>query len=153
MAKELNIPIIALSQLNRGVESREGIDGKRPQLSDLRESGAIEQDADMVCFIHRPEYYKIYSDEKGNDLRGMAEIIIAKHRNGAVGDVLLRFRGEYARFQNPDDDMVVPMPGEEPRIITSKLNKKTNNVPPPPMDVPPMENPFGIPIPDGPIPF
>ena len=67
---------------------------KRPQLSDLRESGAIEQDADMVCFIHRPEYYKIYSDEKGNDLHGMAEIIIAKHRNGAVGDVLLRFRGE-----------------------------------------------------------
>ena len=87
MAKELNIPIVALSQLNRGVESREGIDGKRPQLSDLRESGAIEQDADMVCFIHRPEYYKIYQDDRGNDLRGMAEIVIAKHRNGAVGEV------------------------------------------------------------------
>ena len=76
LAKELNIPIIALSQLNRGVENREGIDGKRPQLSDLRESGAIEQDADMVCFIHRPEYYKIYQDEKGHDLHGMAEIIM-----------------------------------------------------------------------------
>ena len=105
LAKELNIPIIALSQLNRGVESREGIDGKRPQLSDLRESGAIEQDADMVCFIHRPEYYKIYQDDRGNDLRGMAEIVIAKHRNGAVGEVLLRFKGEFTRFSNPEDDI------------------------------------------------
>lgn len=103
LAKELNIPILALSQLNRGVENREGSD-KRPQLSDLRESGAIEQDADMVLFIHRPEYYKIFQDEKGEDLRGKAEIIIAKHRNGAVGNVLLTFRGEFARFQNPEDD-------------------------------------------------
>ena len=103
LAKELNIPILALSQLNRSVETRDSSrqgDGKRPQLSDLRESGAIEQDADMVLFIHRPEYYKIYEDENGNDLRGLAEIIIAKHRNGAVGDVRLRFRGEYVRFQN-----------------------------------------------------
>lgn len=105
LAKELNIPILALSQLNRGVENREGSD-KRPQLSDLRESGAIEQDADMVLFIHRPEYYKIYQDEAGRDLRGKAEIIIAKHRNGAVGNILLTFRGEYARFQNPEDDDV-----------------------------------------------
>ena len=154
LAKELNIPIIALSQLNRGVESREGIDGKRPQLSDLRESGAIEQDADMVCFIHRPEYYKIYSDEKGNDLHGMAEIIIAKHRNGAVGDVLLRFRGEFARFQNPDDDVIVPMPGEAPGIIRSKMNGGGNNVPPPSPDAAPADNnPFGTPIPEGPLPF
>ena len=127
LAKELNIPIIALSQLNRGVESRGGIEGKRPQLSDLRESGAIEQDADMVCFIHRPEYYKIYQDEKGNDLHGMAEIIIAKHRNGAVGDVLLRFRSEFARFQNPDDDMIIPMPGEEPGVMRSKMNSGASN--------------------------
>ncbi len=105
LAKELNIPILALSQLNRGVESREGSD-KRPQLSDLRESGAIEQDADMVLFIHRPEYYKIFQDEAGHDLRGKAEIIIAKHRNGAVGNILLTFRGEYARFQNPEDNTV-----------------------------------------------
>jgi replicative DNA helicase len=104
LAKELNIPIIALSQLNRGVEGRTGAEGKRPQLSDLRESGAIEQDADMVCFIHRPEYYKIYEDDKGNSLIGLAEIIIAKHRNGATGDVLLRFKSEFARFQNIDDD-------------------------------------------------
>lgn len=103
LAKELNIPIIALSQLNRGVEGRTGIEGKRPQLSDLRESGAIEQDADMVCFIHRPEYYKILEDEKGNSLIGMAEVIIAKHRNGATGDVTLRFKSEFARFQNADE--------------------------------------------------
>lgn len=104
LAKELNIPIIALSQLNRGVEGRAGAEGKRPQLSDLRESGAIEQDADMVCFIHRPEYYKILEDEKGNSLIGMAEIIIAKHRNGATGEVILRFKSEFARFQNVTDE-------------------------------------------------
>ena len=121
LAKELNIPIIALSQLNRGVESREGIEGKRPQLADLRESGAIEQDADMVCFIHRPEYYKIYQDEKGRDLRGMAEIIIAKHRNGAVGDVLLRFMKEFARFSDQDDERFVPYADDGGGLISSKL--------------------------------
>ena len=103
LAKELNIPIIALSQLNRSVENRQDKD-KRPQLSDLRESGAIEQDADMVCFIHRPEYYKIVEDESGHSLLGLAEIIIAKHRNGATGNIRLRFKGEYARFQNITDD-------------------------------------------------
>ncbi len=110
LAKELKIPIIALSQLNRGVESREGNEGKRPQLSDLRESGAIEQDADIVCFIHRPEYYKIYEDEKGRDMRGVAQFIIAKHRNGSVGDINLNFRSEFARFSDPDER--VPLPGE-----------------------------------------
>lgn len=100
LAKELNIPIIVFSQLNRGVENREGIEGKRPQLSDLRKSGAIEQNADMVCFIHRPDYYKIFQDDKGNDLHGMAEIIVAKNRNGKTGDVRLRFLGEIARFEN-----------------------------------------------------
>ena len=112
LAKELNIPILALSQLNRTVENREGIDGKRPQLSDLRESGAIEQDADMVLFVHRPEYYHIYQDEKGNDLHGMAQIIIAKHRKGATGDVLLNFRGEFTRFQNPEDAIIGSSPGD-----------------------------------------
>ena len=107
LAKELNIPIIALSQLNRGVEARQGVEGKRPQLADLRESGAIEQDADMVCFIHRPEYYKITEDERGNSLIGLAEIIIAKHRNGATSDVRLRFKSEYAKFMNIEDDMPV----------------------------------------------
>lgn len=108
LAKELNIPIIALSQLNRGVEAREGIEGKRPQLSDLRESGAIEQDADMVIFVHRPEYYHIYQDSEGHDLHGMAQIIIAKHRKGATGDVLLAFRGEFTRFENPEDAALAP---------------------------------------------
>ena len=103
LAKELNLPIIALSQLNRGVEGRTGAD-KRPQLSDLRESGAIEQDADMVLFIHRPEYYKITQDEHGNSLLGIAEIIIAKHRNGSTGDVRLRFKQDYIKFTNLEND-------------------------------------------------
>lgn len=123
LAKELDIPILALSQLNRTVENREGLEGKRPQLSDLRESGAIEQDADMVLFVHRPEYYHIYQDEKGNDLRGMAQIIIAKHRKGATGDVLLSFKGEFTRFQNPEDS-AAPLP-EDGRweIRDSRMNE------------------------------
>ncbi|MCR5362523.1 MAG: replicative DNA helicase [Bacteroidales bacterium] len=126
LAKELNIPIIALSQLNRGVENRQG-GAQRPQLSDLRESGAIEQDADMVCFIHRPEYYKIYEDEKGNDLRGMAEIIIAKHRNGAVGDVRLRFIGQFVRFQNPDETSSITSTMTD--YPNQNLSSRMNDVP------------------------
>ncbi len=114
LAKELNIPVIALSQLNRGVENREGEEGKRPQLSDLRESGAIEQDADLVCFIHRPEYYRIVSSADGTDLRGLAEIIIAKHRNGAGGTIRLRFIGQYTRFENLEDNLTPPPPGSLP---------------------------------------
>ncbi len=152
LAKELNIPILALSQLNRGVETREGNEGKRPQLSDLRESGAIEQDADMVLFIHRPEYYRIYTDQQGRDLRGKAEIIIAKHRNGAVGDVLLTFKGEYARFQNPDDDQVPP-PGENGGMVSGGI--PAGDIPPADMGmVPPADSlsPFGAP-PPGVVPF
>lgn len=117
LAKELDIPVLALSQLNRSVENRgdgdtKGIDSKRPQLSDLRESGAIEQDADMVQFVHRPEYYHIYEDN-GQDLRGMAQIIIAKHRKGATKDVLLSFRGEFTRFANKNERPSGPMaPGD-----------------------------------------
>lgn len=121
LAKELNIPIIALSQLNRGVESRTGNEGKRPQLSDLRESGAIEQDADIVCFIHRPEYYRITEDENGNSLVGIAEIIVAKHRNGPTGIAHMRFDNEYARFQNLDEFSVSRNYVELP----SKMNKNT----------------------------
>lgn len=101
IAKELNIPIIALSQLNRSVESRGG--DKRPQLSDLRESGAIEQDADLVAFIHRPEYYGLTEDAQGMPTAGIAEIIVAKHRNGAVDTVKLRFRKEQAKFMDLDE--------------------------------------------------
>ena len=123
LAKELDIPILALSQLNRGVESREGLEGKRPQLSDLRESGAIEQDADMVLFVHRPEYYHIYQDDNGRDLRGMAQIIIAKHRKGATGDVLLTFRGEFTRFENPEDRRLGHQQnGNGGEILGSKIN-------------------------------
>ncbi len=100
IAKELDIPILALSQLNRSVESREG---RRPQLSDLRESGAIEQDADIVLFIHRPEYFGITEDESGNSLIGVAEIIIAKHRNGATGDIHLSFKKELAKFSDMEN--------------------------------------------------
>ena len=102
LAKELNVPIIALSQLNRSTETRED---KRPILSDLRESGAIEQDADFVAFIHRPEYYnKSGEDAQGNDIRGLAEFIVAKHRSGQVGDVKMRFTSKYVRFEDWDDN-------------------------------------------------
>ncbi|MFW5872604.1 MAG: replicative DNA helicase, partial [bacterium] len=125
IAKELDIPVIALSQLNRSVETRGG--DKRPQLSDLRESGAIEQDADVVVFIHRPEYYGFIEDEEGNSLLGIAEIIIAKHRNGAVGDVQLRFRKESAAFH--DLDSIDPL-AEDPKssfTISSKMNQDDND--------------------------
>jgi len=137
LAKELDIPILALSQLNRSVESREskdGIDGKRPQLSDLRESGAIEQDADMVLFVHRPEYYHILVDPDGHDLKGKAQIIIAKHRKGATRDVLLNFRGEFTRFEDPQSAAFTPLPPSSGgEIIGSKLNDGAP-LPPPPDD-------------------
>ncbi len=129
LAKELNIPIIALSQLNRAVENREGVEGKRPQLSDLRESGAIEQDADIVCFIHRPEYYHIYKTEDGKDLRGKAEIIIAKHRNGAVADVLLNFKNKFARFENPDDNMLPSGYTQSDQNGSFELDSRINDLP------------------------
>lgn len=127
LAKELDIPVIALSQLSRAVEKRDSsnsnVDGKKPLLSDLRESGAIEQDADMVCFIHRPEYYKLYDDGNGKDLRGLGQIIVAKHRNGATDEIWLRFIGKYTRFQNEDtafdDDLYTDVQYETKR---SKLN-------------------------------
>jgi replicative DNA helicase len=105
IAKELNVPVIALSQLSRAVESR-GNDkgGKKPQLSDLRESGSIEQDADMVIFLYRPEYYQIETTEEGLPAKGLAEVIIAKHRNGSLETVPLKFVGKFTKFDNLDSD-------------------------------------------------
>ena len=139
LARELNVPVVALSQLSRAVEQRPD---HRPMLSDLRESGAIEQDADMVLFVHRPEYYHIYQDDAGHDLRGMAQIIIAKHRKGATGDVLLTFRGEYTRFENPEDRNLgnrAPMDNFGGEIRGSKINGEDNGA------IPPIDN--------GPLPF
>ena len=117
LAKELNIPVIALSQLSRKVEERN--DGnKRPQLSDLRESGAIEQDADIVCFIHRPEYYtRSTTDAENRDIRGMAEFIVAKHRSGSVDDIEMTFVARFARFQNRSETMPF-----EKGTMASKIN-------------------------------
>jgi len=98
-AKELNITIIALSQLNRMVENRGGIQGKRPYLADIRDApNAIEQDADIVVFIHRAEYFGFTEDADGNSLEGVAEIIVAKNRYGALGDVQLTFDKNCAKF-------------------------------------------------------
>ncbi len=128
IAKELKIPVIALSQVNRGVESRTGTGSKRPMLSDLRESGAIEQDADIVTFIYRPEYYKIYEWDNGDDSRSQAEIIIAKHRNGALENVRLKFTAEFAKFSDIDyfDDFSSNIDAES-MISTVSSSMNTDN--------------------------
>ncbi len=100
IAKELNVPVLALSQLSRSVETRGG--EKRPQLSDLRESGSIEQDADMVIFLYRPEYYGLDQDAEGNSTQGVGEVIIAKHRNGSLETVQLKFIGKFTKFGDLD---------------------------------------------------
>jgi replicative DNA helicase len=127
LAKELSVPVIALSQLSRAVEVRGG--SKKPQLSDLRESGSIEQDADMVGFIYRPEYYDIMEDEQGMSNKGIAEIIIAKNRHGSQDTVRLRFNAPLTRFENLDDPDFGNFPSDVfnnplPTIITrpSKMN-------------------------------
>jgi replicative DNA helicase len=151
LAKELNIPVLALSQLNRGVESREGVEGKRPQLSDLRESGAIEQDADMVIFLHRPEYYGLYMSDDGKDYRGKAEVIISKHRKGATGIITMDFKGEFTRFENPEDNSLANHPlTDGGEIIGSKINRENN----PPGDFDKLDITAMIPPPDNrPISF
>lgn len=136
VAMELEIPIIALSQLNRSVEMRGG--NKRPQLSDLRESGAIEQDADLVMFIHRPEYYKIDQTEDGESTKGLAEIIIAKNRHGSVDDVKLEFIPELTKFTDrnyipPLSDNDLPLNTQfdnsfETQTFGSKMNQSNTTV-------------------------
>ncbi len=121
LAKDLSIPIIALSQLNRGVESRHD---KIPMLSDLRESGAIEQDADIVMLLHRPEYHKITQDDNGNDLRGVAQVIIAKHRNGPTDTVNMKFIQEYAKFE---DDLNSNDPYDDDFDINTIKSSKMND--------------------------
>ncbi|MFK7900670.1 MAG: replicative DNA helicase [Cyclobacteriaceae bacterium] len=102
IAKELNVPVLALSQLSRAVETRGG--DKKPQLSDLRESGSIEQDADQVMFLYRPEYYGLTEDEEGNPVTGVGEVIIAKNRHGSIENVRLRFIGKYTKFCDLDNN-------------------------------------------------
>jgi len=142
LAKELAIPVIALSQLSRAVETRGG--SKRPLLSDLRESGAIEQDADIVSFIFRPEYYGLteWDDDDHSNCEGQAEFIVAKHRNGGLENIRLKFIGHLALFTNLDDDMA----GSE---FQSKMNEIPQGNMPSPMDA------FGSPdtLDDGGVPF
>lgn len=111
LAKELNVPVIALSQLSRAVETRGG--EKKPQLSDLRESGSIEQDADMVMFLYRPEYYGITQDESGNPVQGIGEVIIAKNRSGSLDTVQLRFIGKFTKFADLGVDSFGGAGGED----------------------------------------
>ena len=120
LAKELNVPVIALSQLSRAVETRGG--SKRPILSDLRESGAIEQDADIVSFIYRPEYYKIdeWDDDERTPTAGQAEFIVAKHRNGGLDNIRLKFIGQLGKFDNLDDF-------DSPFEFQSKMNANEEN--------------------------
>ncbi|WP_456315703.1 replicative DNA helicase [Pseudomonas shirazensis] len=127
LAKELNVPVIALSQLSRAVETRGS--SKRPLLSDLRESGAIEQDADIVSFLYRPEYYKIdeWDDDEASPTTGQAEIMIAKHRNGGIENVRLKFIGHLGKFDNLDDfsggydDLPSKMNHDDNPFITKNL--------------------------------
>jgi len=136
LAKELSIPVLALSQLSRAVETRGG--SKRPLLSDLRESGAIEQDADIVSFIYRPEYYNIdeWDDDDQSPTQGQAEFIIAKHRNGGLDSIRLKFIGQLGKFENLDNF-------DSPFEINSSMNAGKSETP----SFPNAEDVFGSPSP------
>jgi replicative DNA helicase len=144
IAKELSVPVIALSQLSRSVETRGG--DKKPQLSDLRESGSIEQDADIVMFLYRPEYYKITVDEEGMPTQGTGEVIIAKHRNGSTGNVKLKFIGKYTKFADLDSVGGYDNPFSGMITRESKLNNfndfGSSQAPPPPPPLSDDDAPF-----------
>lgn len=127
VAKELDVPVIALSQLSRAVESRPGA-GKRPMLQDLRESGNIEQDADNVLFLFRPEYYGLTTDENNNSTACMAELIWAKHRMGETGTLYLKFRGAVMRFENWVNPPSMP-PADLPSNFIIRPSKMMDDVP------------------------
>lgn len=150
LAKELEVPVIALSQLSRAVETRGG--DKRPQLSDLRESGSIEQDADIVMFLYRPEYYNITEDENGMPTTGMGQVIIAKHRNGSLETVNLKFIGKYTKFTDLDFSGSADSFGSFAQgasgadFDTITLPSKANGDSPPPKE-------GDLPEEEGPVPF
>ena len=146
LAKELSIPVIALSQLSRAVETRGG--SKRPLLSDLRESGAIEQDADIVSFIYRPEYYKIdeWDDEERTPTDGQAEFIVAKHRNGGLDSIRMKFIPHLGKFENLDDF-------DSPFEFHSKMNAAANDDTFKPDRLPSPDDAFGTPEDDNDVPF
>ena len=153
LAKELNVPVIALSQLSRAVETRGG--SKRPLLSDLRESGAIEQDADIVSFIYRPEYYKIeeWDDEERTPTAGQAEFIVAKHRNGGLDEIRLKFVGHLGRFENLE---TFDFTGEFHSRMNDAANDdtfKTENLPSPDEAFGSSMNDDLAPDPDNDVPF
>jgi replicative DNA helicase len=161
LAKELNVPVIALSQLSRAVETRGG--DKKPQLSDLRESGSIEQDADMVMFIYRPDYYGITQDEAGNSVAGIGELIIAKNRAGSLDTVQLRFIGKYTKYCDLDAGDYGGFGGDSLQSFTQienpvanfenggakVMSSKMNNPMPPQQN----QNPFGSSPPNQDVPF
>lgn len=125
LARELNIPIVVTSQLNRNLEDRNSINGKRPQLTDYRDSGTICDDVDVACFIHRPEYYHITEDERGNSLIGLGEFIVAKNRMGPAGYIQLKFKGEFFRFYEYE----APEPIVDSMNCFDPLNEYMDNPP------------------------
>ncbi len=134
LAKELEVPVVILSQLNRHLKNGEDVfDGKRPRIADLRDSGTIEEDSDLVILVHRPEYYHIYQDEKGNDLHGMVQLIVAKNRMWALGECDVRFDASTGLMTDYTEDII----GE----VIDSVPPKCSQLPPPPPSL------------SGPLPF